>query len=108
MHVQAAGGTPHIRNRGIWLNVQIRVGTPHKILKCLRNKGGGHRTFHLRVSCQMFKQVGTPHINSQRLQVKTMMLLGGSILQVGTCQILSLAENPRWSRVWQNLGIDFF
>ena len=24
-----------------------------------------------------------------------------SILQVGTCQILSLAENPRWSRVWQ-------
>ena len=25
----------------------------------------------------------------------------GSILQAGTCQILSLAENPRWSRVWQ-------
>ena len=29
------------------------------------------------------------------------MPLRGSILQVGTCQILSLAENPRWSRVWQ-------
>ena len=29
------------------------------------------------------------------------MLLCGSILQAGTCQILSLAENPRWSRVWQ-------
>ena len=27
--------------------------------------------------------------------------LRGSILQAGTCQILSLAENPRWSRVWQ-------
>ena len=25
----------------------------------------------------------------------------GSILQAGTFQILSLAENPRWSRVWQ-------
>ena len=23
-----------------------------------------------------------------------------SILQARTCQILSLAENPRWSRVW--------
>ena len=30
------------------------------------------------------------------------MPLRGSILQVGTCQILNLAENPRWSRVWQN------
>ena len=27
--------------------------------------------------------------------------LRGSILQAGTCQILSLAKNPRWSRVWQ-------
>ena len=27
--------------------------------------------------------------------------LCGSILQAGTCQILSLAENPRWSRDWQ-------
>ena len=24
-----------------------------------------------------------------------------SMLQAGTCQIFSLAENPRWSRVWQ-------
>ena len=29
------------------------------------------------------------------------ILLRGSILQAGTCQILSLAENPRCSRVWQ-------
>ena len=27
--------------------------------------------------------------------------LRGSILQAGTCQILRLAENPRWSQVWQ-------
>ena len=27
--------------------------------------------------------------------------LCGSILQAGTCQIFSLAEDPRWSRVWQ-------
>ena len=25
----------------------------------------------------------------------------GSILQAETCQILSIAENPRWSREWQ-------
>ena len=28
----------------------------------------------------------------------------GSILQAGTCHILRLAENPRWSRVWQYLS----
>ena len=33
--------------------------------------------------------------------LQEIMPLRGSILQVGTCQILSLAENPRWSRVWQ-------
>ena len=27
--------------------------------------------------------------------------LCGSILQTGTCQILSLAEHARWNRVWQ-------
>jgi len=29
--------------------------------------------------------------------------LSGSILQAEICQILSLAKNPRWSRVWQKL-----
>ena len=33
--------------------------------------------------------------------IQRIMPLHGSILQVGTCQILSLVENPRWSRVWQ-------
>ena len=31
----------------------------------------------------------------------TIMPRCGSILQGGPCQIFSLAENPRWSRVWQ-------
>ena len=31
--------------------------------------------------------------------------LRGSILQAGTCQILSFAENPRWSRMWQQLTL---
>ena len=31
----------------------------------------------------------------------TIMPRCGSILQAGPCQIFSLAENPRWSRVWQ-------
>ena len=33
--------------------------------------------------------------------IRRIMPLCGSILQVGTCQIFSLAENPRLSRVWQ-------
>ena len=28
--------------------------------------------------------------------------LRGPILQAGTCQIFSLAEDPRWSRLWQH------
>ena len=35
--------------------------------------------------------------------LQKIMPLRGSILQAGTCQIFSLAENPRWSRVWQQL-----
>ena len=31
----------------------------------------------------------------------------GSILQAGTCHILRLAENPRWSRVWQSKTGEF-
>ena len=33
--------------------------------------------------------------------LQEIMPLHGSILQDGTCQILSLAENPRWSQVRQ-------
>ena len=31
----------------------------------------------------------------------------GSILQAETYQIFSLAENPRWSRVWQNVLLSY-
>ena len=34
----------------IWSVVKTRVGTPRKILRYLRSRGG-HRTFYLRVSC---------------------------------------------------------
>ena len=61
---------------------------------------GGHRTY-------LFG-VGTLHIpyrggdTEQHLKKKLSSgWLGGSILQAETCQILSLAENPRWSLVWQ-------
>ena len=30
------------------------------------------------------------------------LTLRASILQAGSCQILSLAENLRWNRVWQS------
>ena len=33
--------------------------------------------------------------------IRRIVPLRGSILQVATCQILRLAENSRWSRVWQ-------
>ena len=32
--------------------------------------------------------------------------LHGSILQAGTYQIFSFAENPRWSQVWQYFDIE--
>ena len=35
------------------------------------------------------------------LLLQEIIQLHGSILQAGTCQIFSLAENLRWSRVWQ-------
>ena len=39
--------------------------------------------------------------HSFRIKISLSLSLSLSILQAGTCQILSLAENPRWSRVWQ-------
>ena len=49
------GGTPHIPILDILSDGQTRVGTPHRILRCFRSIGGGHRTFQLRLSCQIFK-----------------------------------------------------
>ena len=49
------GGTPHIPIWIIWSDVITRVGTPHKILRYFWSRGGGHRTFKLRLSGQIFK-----------------------------------------------------
>ena len=73
------GGTPHIPIEVVWSDVQTRVGTPHKtsVQENPYGRWAGGRFF------------------------QEILPLRGSILQAGTCQILSLAENPRWSRVWQ-------
>ena len=83
------------------------VGTPHNFERKHILGGGdtahtllgwGHRTY--------FVGVGTPHnIYRKSLAVggwvggpdQEIIPLRGSILQADTCQILSLAENPRWS-----------
>ena len=80
----------------MWSDVQTRVGTPHKALEQL---GRGHRTKYLFKKIHMVGWVGGRFFQD-------IIPLRGSILQAGTCKILILAENPRWSRVWQydNLG----
>ena len=49
------GGAPHIPIEVIWSEVQTRVGTPHKILRCFRSIGGGAPHIPIEV------RVGTPH-----------------------------------------------
>ena len=78
------------------MNGTNAVGTPHNIER-KHILGGVDTAHHLqkKLSCGLVggEWVGGPN---QRI-----MPLCGSILQAGTYQILSLAENPRWSRVWQ-------
>ena len=92
-------GTPHVPFKVIWSDVQTRVGTPHKVLRCFRSQGG-NRTFHLRLSGKILKQENTYGRLMGGL-FQEIFPLQDSILQAGACQIVSLAENPRWSRVWQ-------
>ena len=79
-------GTPRMK---IYSNVLTGVGTPHnfsrKKLSCLGDMGGWG------VAGGWTSMIILP--------------LRGSILQAETCKILRLAENPRWSQVWQNLEI---
>ena len=77
MFEKQGGGTPHIPLKGIWSDVQTGGDTAHKKVKEYKCCGVGG------------------------FYIGTIMPLRGSILQVGTCKILSLAEYPRWSRVWQ-------
>ena len=59
-------GTPHIPIDGIWSDIQSRVGTPHKILRCLRSRGGESPlgTPHIPIEgiwSDIHSRVGTPH-----------------------------------------------
>ena len=69
--------------------------------------GWGHRTT---LKESIYWEGGTPH-NMGGWVVgggpsQEMIPLRGSILQAETYQILSLAENPRWSRVWQKSNMN--
>ena len=64
----------------------IGVGTPHNIAR-KSLAAGGSVCAGSRADRKKFCQIIMP--------------LRGSVLQAETCQISSLAENPRWSRVWQ-------
>ena len=67
-------------------------------LGCLEVK----KTDGLRVGCAGYVVGGLRRLCGGFMHI--IMLRCGSILQAGTCQILSLAENTRWSRVWQYQG----
>ena len=46
----------------IWSDVQTWVGTPHKILRCLRMRGGGTPHIPIKVIWpDVQSRVGTPH-----------------------------------------------
>ena len=90
----------------------LMIGWGHRTSKCVQvfKLGWGHCTgreqlgWGHRTTCKAEFQDFTTYpaggwVGGPLLQ--EIMPLRGSILQVGTCQILSLAENPRWSRVWQ-------
>ena len=103
------GGTPHTRigfdtaHYSEWGGGTLHI-TPHNTQK----QGGEHRT---RKCVQMFT-LGWGHRTEFKVGCWVAGWLAGwvnsdysanpgSILQAETCKILSKAENPRWSRVWQ-------
>ena len=75
------------------------VGTPHNIERW----GGGHRTYFVDgrnnwggdTAQHRKKKLSCGWVGGGPSQ--EIIPLRGSILQAETCQILSLAENPRWS-----------
>ena len=99
--VYQEGGTPHIfseqsANRG-------GGGTPHILSEQGANRGGD--TTHQN---RLPVVIGSATKDGLRVGgglggLMRIMPRCGSILQAGTCQILRLAENPRWSRVLQKL-----
>ena len=95
------------------LHVHNRVGTPHMpigVSDQMFKLGWGHPLIRLDgLVAQAMWWVGRLRrlcggwvgCAGYVVTIRIIMPLRGSILQVGTCQILSLTENPRWSRVWQ-------
>ena len=74
------------------------VGTPHNIER-KHILGGG--TPHIPIEV-IWADVQSRYTAGWWLAQSVFIVpLCGSILQAETCQILSLAEYPRWSRVWQ-------
>ena len=108
-YMRGGGATPQ-------KNFDWKGGTPHIPFWWVEQMGWGHRTT---LKENIYWDGGTPHIlccggdTSQYLQKKLSWVVGGwvggwvggpsqrimplcgSILQAGTCQILSLAEYPR-------------
>ena len=76
----------------IWSDVQTKAGTPYKVLEQL---GWGNCT------ALKYKLENPYGLWAGGCFFQEILTLRGSILQAGTCQIPGLAENPRWSRVWQ-------
>ena len=85
----------YIPIEGIWSDVQTRMGTPHMKIYAFRLLFWGGDTAHY--NCE----VGLVGRWEGGCPGQIIMHLCCSILQAGTCKIFSLAENPRWSRVWQ-------
>ena len=77
------GGTPHKFTGG---------GTPQKFT------GGGGDT--AQIPKKNTNAMGWV-VGGWVVTIRRIMPLRGSILQAGTCQILSLAESSKCSRVWQ-------
>ena len=47
--------------KGLWLNIQNMVGTPHKLLRCFRGRGGTPNILVKVIWSDVHTRVGTPH-----------------------------------------------
>ena len=72
---------------------------------CLKHLGSTYFCeFRLVAKFQLSEVVGIDWLRVGGLRVSSFLRIlppFGFILQAGTCRILSLAENSRWSQVWQ-------
>ena len=63
MFENLGGGTLYNPIWDIWSDVQTRVGTPHKILRCLRSRGGTPHIPIWDIWSDVQTRVGTQHIS---------------------------------------------